>query len=362
MQRVVGIRFQPAGKLYYFAPGRLDVRLGDRVLAYTKQGLELGEVMLGPTDMQDGAVNGPLKRVVRKATPDDLAQDAANRRKADEAARICTEKIAQHNLPMKLIRAKYAFDRKRLVFFFTAENRVDFRKLVRELAGVFRTRIELRQVGVRDEAKMLGGLGPCGRALCCATHLRGFEPVAIRMAKSQGLSLNPAKISGVCGRLMCCLRYERDVYAEGRRQLPAVGSLVQTPEGEGEIVDVNVLREMVTVRIEDKGNLQLPPDRLRVLRASERAQADDESADEEELLPVESGDTGAADAPAEAGAQPDAQAEPAPSQPRPERSRRRRGKRRRGRRGRRGGRAGRTPGSPGGDAAGPTPGPRGEGK
>lgn len=258
MPTVVSVTFREAGRAYYFDPRELEVGEGDRVLAETSRGLELGTVVAGRQEVADAQITPPLKPLARIATEADVAQDAGNRTLEEQAMAICAEKVRAHGLAMKLIECDYTFDRSRVVFFFGAEGRVDFRKLVRDLAASLRTRIELRQVGVRDEAKLLGDVGPCGRQLCCATFLTNFDPVAIRMAKEQGLSLNPAKISGVCGRLMCCLRYEHEFYHEKRKELPRVGAHVMTERGEGRVVDVNVLSERLVVRIPDWGQLEVP--------------------------------------------------------------------------------------------------------
>ncbi|HAA89741.1 MAG: Stage 0 sporulation protein YaaT [Thermoanaerobacterales bacterium 50_218] len=211
---VVGVRFRPVGKIYYFKPGNLQLRTGDHVIVETARGIEFGKVVVGPREVPVAETVAPLKEVIRKATLEDCARAEENVRKARDAFVICQQKIAEHGLPMKLIEAEYTFDQGKLLFYFTAEGRVDFRELVKDLASIFRTRIELRQIGVRDEAKMVGGLGPCGRELCCCTWLTDFEPVSIRMAKDQNLSLNPTKISGLCGRLMCCLKFESVLVAE----------------------------------------------------------------------------------------------------------------------------------------------------
>ena len=214
MQIVVGVSFKKAGKVYYFDPSDLELRYGDKVIVETSRGIELGEVVINPKEVTETEIIQPLKKVIRKATLKDLEQLQINQEKEVEAFNICLKKIAKHSLPMKLVDVEYTFDNNKIIFYFTAEGRVDFRELVKDLAGVFRTRIELRQIGVRDEAKMIGGLGPCGLQLCCKTFLREFEPISIKMAKNQELSLNPAKISGICGRLMCCLRYESNSYGE----------------------------------------------------------------------------------------------------------------------------------------------------
>jgi len=222
VQRVVGVRFKKAGKIYYFDPGEVALAAGDHVIVETVRGMEYGEVVVGPKEVPEEGLVLPLKKVIRKATAEDALQVEENKRKAERAFDICLEKIASHGLPMKLIDVEYTFDGSKIIFYFTAEGRVDFRELVKDLASVFKTRIELRQIGVRDEAKMLGGLGPCGRPLCCATFLGDFEPVSIKMAKQQSLSLNPTKISGICGRLMCCLKFESEYYRDAKSGGPDV--------------------------------------------------------------------------------------------------------------------------------------------
>ncbi|MDI3281106.1 MAG: stage 0 sporulation family protein [Bacillota bacterium] len=234
MPRVVGVRFKKAGKIYYFEPGELELKTGDGVIVETARGTEYGYVVVGPKEVGEEEVKGPLKKVIRRATPEDEARVEENKVRARKAYAIGQEKIARHGLPMKLVDVEYTFDRNKIIFYFTAEERVDFRELVKDLASVFRTRIELRQIGVRDEAKMLGGLGPCGRPLCCQTFLGDFEPVSIRMAKEQNLSLNPSKISGICGRLMCCLKFEADAYRECPAQEPAGGEEQEAGRGEEE--------------------------------------------------------------------------------------------------------------------------------
>ncbi|MFO7947364.1 MAG: stage 0 sporulation family protein [Armatimonadota bacterium] len=245
----IGVAFRPSGKIYYFRPGRRRLEPGDHIIVETERGTDLGKVVSIEWDEPDFGGEEPMKPVIRKATSEDLAREKALREEEEQALQICEEKIADHGLPMKLIDADYTLDKNCLVFFFSADGRVDFRDLVRDLASIFKTRIELRQIGVRDEAKMVGGLGPCGRPLCCQTFLRDFEPVGIRIAKDQGLSLNPTKISGVCDRLMCCLRFEHEQYVKCRRGLPDVGKKVNTPHGSGEVVDVNVLRQEVVVQL-----------------------------------------------------------------------------------------------------------------
>ena len=248
MTRVIGVRFRPAGKIYYFAPGKFHIRQGDKVIVETARGIEFGTVVTGPKEVKDEEVMQPLKSVIRIATEEDKRAEEKNREKEKEAFEICLEKIRKHNLDMKLINAEYTFHNNKVLFYFTADGRIDFRELVKDLAAVFRTRIELRQIGVRDETKIRGGIGICGRPLCCHTYLSEFAPVSIKMAKEQNLSLNPTKISGVCGRLMCCLTNEEETYEELNSRLPAIGDTVTTNEGlKGEVQSVSVLRQLVKV-------------------------------------------------------------------------------------------------------------------
>lgn len=249
MTNVVSVRFKKAGRSYYFDPGDLTINMGDCVVVETAQGVEVGEVVFPIREILDEQVVSPLKRVLRIANEEDLARLASNVTKQEEAFIICEEKIIAHQLEMKLVEVEASFDGSKIIFFFTANGRVDFRELVKDLASVFRTRIELRQIGVRDEAKMLGGLGPCGRQNCCGAFLEDFQPVSIKMAKEQNLSLNPTKISGLCGRLMCCLKYEQNHYEETRKRMPRVGKDVITPDGRGVVLDVNVLKEKLRVRV-----------------------------------------------------------------------------------------------------------------
>lgn len=248
MIKVIGIRFRTAGKIYYFDPLDLDIQKGDNVIVETARGVEYGKVVQGIREVDEETIIQPLKPVIRVATPQDDITEAANKQKEKEAFRICLEKIAKHKLEMKLVDAEYTFDNNKVLFYFTADGRIDFRELVKDLASVFKTRIELRQIGVRDETKILGGIGCCGRILCCHTHLPEFVPVSIKMAKEQNLSLNPSKISGCCGRLMCCLKHEEETYEYLNSRLPEVGDTVTTPEGiKGEVHSVNVLRQLVKV-------------------------------------------------------------------------------------------------------------------
>lgn len=248
MIKVIGVRFRTAGKIYFFDPGKLDIKRGDHVIVETARGIEYGTVVGDPKEVEDDKVIQPLKPVLRVATERDDEQEAGNKVKEKEAFKICLEKIRKHGLEMKLIDAEYTFDNNKVLFYFTADGRIDFRELVKDLAAVFKTRIELRQIGVRDETKILGGIGICGRELCCHKHLSEFVPVSIKMAKEQNLSLNPTKISGVCGRLMCCLKNEEEAYEELNSHLPNVGSRVKTPEGlTGEVQSVSVLKQRVKV-------------------------------------------------------------------------------------------------------------------
>lgn len=246
---VVGVRFKKAGKIYYFDPDGIEIQKGQNVIVETSRGVEFGEVVVGPKEISEEDIIYPLKKVLRVAAFEDEIQHRQNMEKEKEAFAICLEKIAQHQLDMKLIDVEYTFDNNKVIFYFTADGRVDFRELVKDLAAIFKTRIELRQIGVRDEAKMIGGIGPCGRSLCCATWLGDFEPVSIKMAKEQNLSLNPTKISGICSRLMCCLKYEHEMYQKLRENLPEIGEKVMTPEGTGIVIENNVLLECVKVRM-----------------------------------------------------------------------------------------------------------------
>ncbi len=254
MIEVVGIRFKRAGKIYYFDPDGEKIEKGKYAIVETARGVEYGLVIKENTLVPEENIISPLKKVIRVATEEDAQREEANQLREKEAFGICLEKIAQHGLDMKLIDVEITFDHNKLIFYFTSDGRVDFRELVKELASIFRMRIELRQIGVRDEAKMLNGIGICGRALCCATFLGDFQPVSIKMAKEQNLSLNPTKISGICGRLMCCLKYEEDIYEELNRKLPNVGDIISTPDGNGEILSTNVLMQLVKAAVRKKEN------------------------------------------------------------------------------------------------------------
>ena len=248
MVKVIGVRFRNAGKIYYFAPGKYEIKSGQHVIVETARGIEYGYVVLGTREVEDGKVVQPLKSVIRMATKEDEDVEEANKKKEKDAFKVCLEKIRKHNLEMKLIDVEYTFDNNKILFYFTADGRIDFRELVKDLAAVFKTRIELRQVGVRDETKIVGGIGICGRPLCCHSYLSEFIPVSIKMAKEQNLSLNPTKISGVCGRLMCCLKNEEETYEYLNSKLPNVGDYVTTDDGlKGEVHSVNVLRQTVKV-------------------------------------------------------------------------------------------------------------------
>lgn len=249
MAAVVGVRFKNAGKLYYFDPGKLWPAAGSFVVVETARGIEYGQVITGVREVDDELITSPLKQVIRIGTEEDAKHALENEAFEKDAYKICQHKIDEHKLDMKLVGVEQTFDNAKILFYFTANGRVDFRSLVKDLASVFHTRIELRQIGVRDEAKMLGGLGPCGRPICCGSFLGDFQPVSIKMAKEQNLSLNPTKISGVCGRLMCCLKFEQDHYESTRKRMPKIGKEIETPDGTGIVMDINVLKETLTVRI-----------------------------------------------------------------------------------------------------------------
>ncbi|MFW6273560.1 MAG: PSP1 domain-containing protein [Halanaerobium sp.] len=257
MNTVVGVSFKKAGKIYYFDPGDLEIKTGDNVIVETARGIEYAEVVVGKKEVTEDEIVAPLKDVIRKATLRDREKHEKNQRLEKEAFDICLDKIEKHGLPMKLIDVEYTFDHNKIIFYFTADGRVDFRELVKDLASIFKTRIELRQIGVRDEAKMLGGLGPCGLPICCATFLRDFQPISIKMAKKQDLSLNPSKISGLCGRLMCCLQYEATTYRRLKKEMPNVGEKVDLEIGEGRVVDRNLVKHTVEVDIGTEDNLEV---------------------------------------------------------------------------------------------------------
>lgn len=249
MIEVVGVRFKKAGKVYYFSPGSLKIHKGDYVVVETARGIEFGECVIGVKSIEETDIIAPLKNVLRVADNKDILKHKENKSKEEEALSICLKKIEEHGLEMKLIDVEYTFDNNKVIFYFTADGRVDFRELVKDLATIFKTRIELRQIGVRDEAKMIGGLGPCGRSMCCSSFLGDFASVSIKMAKEQNLSLNPTKISGICGRLMCCLNYEQSTYESIRKYLPKVGSVVETEDGKGEVISNSTVKESVRVKL-----------------------------------------------------------------------------------------------------------------
>lgn len=249
MITVVGVRFKCAGKIYYFDPDDLDIQVDQHVIVETARGIEFGHVVVGVKEVTEDEIVPPLKKVLRIATEEDYKTHRDNKLMAKEAFAICLEKIEEHKLDMKLIDVEYTFDNNKVIFYFTADGRVDFRELVKDLASIFRTRIELRQIGVRDESKMTGGLGPCGKPICCTTFLGEFEPVSIKMAKEQDLSLNPAKISGLCGRLMCCLKFEQDVYESIIEVMPEIGTIVITPLGKGTVIEKHTLMESIKVKV-----------------------------------------------------------------------------------------------------------------
>lgn len=249
MIEVIGVRFKPVGKIYYFDPNEFSIETDDYVIVETARGIEFGQVVLAEKQVDVEDVVLPLKKVVRIATNHDIDNVDENQKMAEEALEVCQNKVLDHRLDMNIVDAEYTFDRNKAIFYFTAEGRIDFRKLVKDLAGKFKTRIELRQIGVRDEAKLLGGIGPCGRMLCCSTFLGDFEPVSIKMAKDQNLSLNPAKISGLCGRLMCCLKYENDHYEDAKKKMPDIGKEVYTDQGRGKVVGLNILETLVQIEL-----------------------------------------------------------------------------------------------------------------
>jgi cell fate regulator YaaT (PSP1 superfamily) len=291
MVTVVGIRFKKAGKIYYFDPDVIPVKSGDFAIVETARGVEYGEVVVGPKEVSEDEIIAPLKKVLRMASEDDRLRNEENKSREEEAASICLKKIEEHRLSMKLVDVEYTFDNNKVIFYFTADGRVDFRELVKDLASIFKTRIELRQIGVRDEAKMVGGLGPCGRPMCCASFLGEFEPVSIKMAKEQNLSLNPTKISGICGRLMCCLKYEQDTYETIRKKLPRVGSIVNTPDGQGEVVENSVVKEAVKVKLavgDEEETRLYPVTSVSIIRGSMEGDISDESIELEQVEGVTS--------------------------------------------------------------------------
>ena len=279
MTEVIGVRFKQVGKIYYFSPNGVQMPVGEKVIVETARGIECGEVAISNRQIKDEGIVKPLKTVIRVANKDDLRRIEENKVKEKKAFKLCLEKVEKHKLNMKLVDAEYAFDRSKVTIFFTADGRVDFRELVKDLASVFKTRIELRQIGVRDEAKMLGGLGICGRPFCCSSFLGEFQPVSIKMAKEQGLSLNPTKISGTCGRLMCCLKYEQNAYENLIRITPKVGAYVSTSEGKGTVTEISLLTGLVKVRLDkasDGAPMIFEREAVRVIRDARPQKDDDE--------------------------------------------------------------------------------------
>lgn len=292
MQEIVGVKFKKLGKIYFFNPNGLKLEKGQFVIVETARGIEYGEVAVGNSAVTEEKIVAPLKDVLRVATEEDTKTFKENDAKAQEAFNTCLEKIKKHGLDMSLIDVEYTFDNTKLLFYFTADGRIDFRDLVKDLAAIYKTRIELRQIGVRDEVKMLGGYGMCGRELCCCNHLTDLNPVSIKMAKEQGLSLNPTKISGVCGRLMCCLKHEQEVYEEKLSKLPTAGSLVKTPEGTGTVEEVEVLKEVVKVKIQKEDTFirkSFKADEIEVLKAGKKRDKHEPGIDMKELKKLEEG-------------------------------------------------------------------------
>lgn len=288
MVKVIGVRFRKTGKIYFFAPGALDIEKGQYVIVETARGVEYGSVVLGIREVADDEITQPLKNVIRIATEEDDRKEEENRKKEKNAFKVCLEKITKHGLEMKLIDAEYTFDNNKVLFYFTAEGRIDFRELVKDLAAVFKTRIELRQIGVRDETKVRGGYSICGRPLCCSTYLTDFVPVSIKMAKEQNLSLNPTKISGVCGRLMCCLKNEEETYEELNSRLPLIGDTVTTVDGlKGEVQNVSVLRQNVKVLVEVNDEKEIRDYKVAELKFKHRRRRDSDNINDEELKALE---------------------------------------------------------------------------
>ena len=293
MQEIIGVRFKKLGKIYFFDPNEMKFEKGKSAIVETARGLELGEVAVANRLMSEEKIVSSLKKAIRVATDEDIKKYNENEKKAQDAFKVCEEKIKKHGLDMKLIDVEYTFDSSKLLFYFTADARIDFRELVKDLAAVYKTRIELRQIGVRDEVKMLGGYGICGRELCCCNHLTDLNPVSIKMAKEQGLSLNPTKISGSCGRLMCCLKHEQEVYDEKLARLPNTGAIVDTPDGQGSVEDVQVLKELITVKIEkEDGAIKktYPFKDISVIKNSKKVDnKNPDDVDEKELKHLEEG-------------------------------------------------------------------------
>ncbi|MDD5604075.1 MAG: stage 0 sporulation family protein [Eubacteriales bacterium] len=290
MVKVVGVRFRKAGKVYYFDPDGLDIKAGTNVIVETARGTEFSQVVQEEKEVTEEEIVSPLKKVVRVANADDIRQAEENAAREREAMRLCESRIAEHKLDMKLVDVEYTFDNNKILFYFTADGRVDFRELVKDLAALFKTRIELRQIGVRDEAKMTGGIGICGRVLCCNSFISEFQPVSIKMAKEQGLSLNPAKISGICGRLMCCLKYEQEAYEDLISRVPRTGAEVSTKDGPGTVVEVVLLKRLVKVRLSRGNDTDLKiyeADEIRLIKDIDRKDDRESEAELEELKKLE---------------------------------------------------------------------------
>ena len=288
MVKIIGVRFRKAGKIYFFSPAEYEIECGQHVIVETARGIEYGSVVFGPKDVEEDKVIQPLKSVIRIATPEDDEQELKNKEKEKKASEICLEKIKKHGLDMKLIGTEYTFDNNKVLFYFTADGRSDFRELVKDLASVFKTRIELRQIGVRDETKVLGGISICGRPLCCSSYLSDFVPVSIKMAKEQNLSLNPTKISGMCGRLMCCLKNEEDAYEYLNSKLPDIGEYVTTVEGlKGEVSTVSVLKQLVKVIVDVNGEKEIREYKVEDLKFRKKKKHDNEKIQDKELKQLE---------------------------------------------------------------------------
>ena len=287
MKKMIGVRFKRPGKIYFFDPGKLRAEKGDFVIVETSQGEEYGEVVISNREIEEEKLVAPLKKVIRIATQKDRRQNEENKKKEEEAKKICIQKIKKHKLDMNLTDVEYKFDNSKIIFYFTAEGRIDFRELVKDLAGVFKTRIELRQIGVRDEVKRLGGNGICGRELCCCSFLGSFETVSIKMAKEQNISLNPSKIAGNCGRLMCCLKYEEEVYSDKLKKLPKVGAIVKTEEGTGEVCQVETLAERVKVKFMEGTDTFYKKYQANEIKIIKDAEEETEKINEEELKELE---------------------------------------------------------------------------
>lgn len=287
MVNVVGIRFKKAGKIYYFDPDNLNTNDGSNVIVETARGIEFGTVVVSNREVPEEEIVPPLKKVIRIATSEDEKTFAENKKNEKRAFDICLQKIEHHNLNMKLIDVEYTFDNSKILFYFTADGRVDFRELVKDLASVFKTRIELRQIGVRDECKMTGGLGACGRELCCGNFLGDFQPVSIKMAKEQNLSLNPTKISGVCGRLMCCLKYEQDIYEELLKYMPGIEAVVQTPSGKGIVIGTSVLKGRVRVKVEKGDQTEIDDFDVNDIKIIKNIRIEDDNTEIEDLKQLE---------------------------------------------------------------------------